>query len=310
MTPAFVLLAALAVDRFYGEWPGPWHPVVWMGRLQSALRRFAPRPAAPAFLYGAGMAFAGPLVFGGGSALLLDGFHALPVARFVVSVVLLKTAFSLRALEDAALTVPEALQAGDLGRAREDLRSLVSRDTSELPPPLLAAAAIESVAENLSDSFVAPLLFYAVAGVPGALVYRAANTLDAMIGYHGETEWLGKTAARLDDVLNLIPARLTALLLALAAPLCGLSARGAWRIWRRDGAVTESPNAGRPMAAMAGALGVELEKRGHYRLGAGSPLPEAGHVVRAVALVRTAAVLGTGVLFLLLVVPHVSLSTP
>jgi adenosylcobinamide-phosphate synthase len=114
---------------------------------------------------------------------------------------------------------------------------------------------------------VAPLLFFACFGVPGALAYRAVNTLDAMIGYHGRYEYLGKASARLDDLLNLVPARLTAALLLVAGALLGHDVRRGWRILRRDGGRTESPNAGRPMAAMAGLLGVRLEKQGHYRLG-------------------------------------------
>jgi adenosylcobinamide-phosphate synthase len=103
--------------------------------------------------------------------------------------------------------------------------------------------------------------------LPGAVFYRAANTLDAMIGYHGIYEWLGKTAARQDDLLNLVPARLTTLLILLAGWITGKDARRGWRVLRRDARKTESPNAGRPMATMAGLLGVELEKVGHYRLG-------------------------------------------
>src|SRR5262249_61854725 len=119
----------------------------------------------------------------------------------------------------AALDVRHALAGGRLHDARYALRSLCSRDASQLDPPLLVAAAIESVAENASDSFVAPLFYYALFGLPGAVFYRAVNTLDAMIGYHGRYEYLGKAAARLDDVLNFVPARLTAALL-LAARAC------------------------------------------------------------------------------------------
>jgi adenosylcobinamide-phosphate synthase len=123
------------------------------------------------------------------------------------------------------------------------------------------------VAENASDSFVAPVFFYALFGLPGAVFYRAVNTLDAMIGYRGRYEWLGKASARLDDALNWIPARITAALLLAGGAVMGLDARRGARILARDGALTESPNAGRPMAAMAGLLGVELTKAGHYRLG-------------------------------------------
>ncbi len=176
---------------------------------------------------------------------------------------------------------------------------IVSRDTSALPPELVAAAAIESVAENASDSFVAPVLAFAAFGLAGALAYRAANTLDAMIGYHGRYEHLGKAAARLDDLLNVVPSRLAAALIALASPFGGGDAVRAWRIARRDHGRTESPNAGWPMAAMAGALGVELEKVDHYRLGDPLEPPSASHLRRAVRIVLGAMALASGSALLL-----------
>jgi adenosylcobinamide-phosphate synthase len=286
-----VLGGALAMDALLGEPPARFHPVVWMGRLQRALRRWAPTQPRPAFLYGAGMAAIGPLVFGLGSAALIRALGHWPLVQIAVEVYLLKSAFAIRALATAAFEVRAALLQGDLAAARLALRSLVSRDTSALPAPLLAAAAVESVAENASDSLVAPLLYYALLGVPGALAYRAANTLDAQIGYHGETEWLGKAAARLDDLLNLVPARLTAALLVAASAICRASPLGALRVWWNDGSATESPNAGRPMAAMAGALGVQLEKIGHYRLGAPAPAPGPGEIAHSVAILVVACTL-------------------
>jgi adenosylcobinamide-phosphate synthase len=125
---------------------------------------------------------------------------------------------------------------------------------------------------------VAPLFYFALLGLPGAVAYRAVNTLDAMIGYRGRYEYLGKASARLDDALNFVPARLTALLLVIAGALSGLGAARGWRVLRRDGGATESPNAGRPMAAMAGLLGVVLEKPGHYRLGAPGAAPDAAAI--------------------------------
>jgi adenosylcobinamide-phosphate synthase len=294
-----VLCGALAMDAVAGEPPARFHPVVWMGRLLRFFRRWAPARPLPAFLYGAGMAALGPLLFGLGSAALIRPLERWPLAQIAVEIYLLKSAFAIRALAAAALDVRASLVKSDLAGARLALRSLVSRDTSSLPAPLLAAAAVESVAENASDSVVAPLLYFALLGVPGALAYRAANTLDAQIGYHGETEWLGKAAARFDDALNLLPARLTAALLVAASAICRASPLGALRIWWSDGSATESPNAGRPMAAMAGALGVQLEKIGHYRLGAPAPPPGPSEIAHSVAILVVAcalAVLGAAAL--------------
>jgi adenosylcobinamide-phosphate synthase len=288
-----ILLGALALDLVLGEPPSRLHPVVWMGRMQAALRRRAPERPLPAFLYGAGMATLGPCVFGGLSWLVLRHTHGL--AHWILAVFLLKSAFAVRALAMAGWSVSRPLVAGDLHAARAALAGLVSRDTKTLTAPLVAAAAVESLAENTSDSIVAPLVFYAIGGVPGALAYRAINTLDAMIGYRGELEWLGKAAARLDDLANLVPARLTALLLALAAPLGRGSLGRAVAVWARDRRMTESPNAGHPMAMMSGALGVELEKTGHYRLGAGLRAPAAADVDDAVRVMLGAAALAAAI---------------
>jgi adenosylcobinamide-phosphate synthase len=186
---------------------------------------------------------------------------------YPLSAVVLKSMFALRGLGKAAFAVRDALHAGDLTAARGALRSLCSRDPNELDEPLLVAAAVESVAENSSDSVVAPLLFYALFGLPGAVFYRAVNTLDSMIGYHGRYEYFGKASARLDDLFNYVPARLTALALLFGGALCRCDVRRGVFVLLRDGDKTESPNAGRPMAAMAGLLDVQLEKVGHYRLG-------------------------------------------
>ena len=250
MTPAahalVVLAGALALDFIAGEPPNRLHPVVWIGNFYRALRRRAPKRPAAAFVYGLAMALAGPLLFGGAAwgvvrALELAHAHMLVI---VVEIYLLKSALSVRMLGEAASAVARALADGDVSRARFGLRALVSRDTALLDEPLLAAAAVESVAENASDSVVAPLLFFAVGGVPAALAYRACNTLDAMIGYHGETEWLGKAAARLDDAANLVPARVTAALFVVASALVGASAAGAVRVWWRDGGAHREPERG------------------------------------------------------------------
>jgi adenosylcobinamide-phosphate synthase len=185
--------------------------------------------------------------------------------------------------------VESALRAGHLADARRLVGfHLVSRPTGELDADHVASAAVESAAENLTDAFVAPLLCYLAFGLPGAYAYRAINTADAMIGYRAERfEYFGKAAARLDDVLNIVPARLSALAIAAAARVAGGDARRAWRVMMRDHGRTASPNAGWTMSAMAGALGVALEKPGAYRLGDGS-LPGPGHIGRARRIARAA----------------------
>jgi adenosylcobinamide-phosphate synthase len=285
-----VLILALLVERFVGEYPNRWHPVVWMGTTIRAVERRA--PVRGQFAWGLGMAAILPTLF----AALGWGVSLVPVLDVVAGAFLLKACFAIRALGSAGDVVADAVDADDLPSAREGLRSLCSRDPSTLGFPELVAGATESVAENASDSIVAPLFWYAVAGLPGVLFYRTANTMDAMIGYHGRYEWLGKAAARLDDLLNLVPARLTALLILAGGAIRGRDARTGWRIMRRDARRTESPNAGWPMAAMAGLLGVVLEKPGHYRLGDGGGDLDGTTIRNAWAVVLAGLAVGAGFL--------------
>lgn len=277
---AVALVAALVLDLAFGEPPNAVHPVAWIGSLASWVLRAAPRGPRAQLGFGALVALGLPLLCVAAAAALIAVTARWPVVQLATAIALVKPSFALRALGDAGEQVRRALAGDDLAGARARLASLCSRDPAALDAPALAAATVESLAENTSDSFVAPLFYLAVLGVPGAVCYRAVNTLDAMIGYRGRYEYLGKAAARLDDALNLVPARITAGLFIAAAALTGRDAAGAWRVLVRDGGRTASPNAGRPMAAMAGLLDVTLDKPGHYRLGDGA--------APGVATIRTA----------------------
>lgn len=291
-----VLVLALLVDLVWGEPPIRIHPTVLIGRTIGAAERRAPAAdAAPAgqLAYGALMAAAIPAAWGALAWAVSSGLRELhPLLYLVAAAVLLKTTFSVRMLAREAARVGELLAAGELAAARRRMRALVSRETARMTAPQAAAGAIESVAENSTDSVVGPLLAFALFGLPGAVVYRAVNTLDSMIGYRGRYEYLGKAAARLDDLLNLVPARLTAALLWCAAALLpAMRAARSWRIaWAHRGR-TASPNAGWTMAAMAGALHVTLEKPGHYRIGDPAPLPDSGHIRQANRALYCAALL-------------------
>lgn len=271
---------ALGFDLL-GEPPAMWHPVVWYGKLIQRLEQAAPAQPLQQFFYGIGMlVLTTPIAWFPASAIhwfarrvrtgtILCGFP--PLSRFMLSALLegmtLKPFFAVRMLAEAGQQVRECLEQDDLVAARQALQALVSRDRSQLTAELVAAAAIESLAENLNDSVVAPFFYYLLFGLPGAATYRLLNTFDSMIGYHGRYEYLGKAAARVDDLLNFLPARLTALLIIACAPLFEGKRGNALRIWRRDAQKTASPNAGHPMAAAAGALGLQLEKVDYYSLG-------------------------------------------
>jgi adenosylcobinamide-phosphate synthase len=269
---------------------------VWIGRSVAWFERRAlerDRGRAAQFAAGAAMALGIPSTFAAAAWVAERRLGGSGLLGCFATAMLLKTTFALRALGRAANDVRKAVAEGRIDDARRGLRSLCSRDAAALGSDELLAAAVESVAENASDSFVAPVFWYAAFGLAGATFYRAVNTLDAMVGYHGRYEWLGKAPARLDDAMNWIPARITAWLLVAAGGIVGLDASRGMRILRRDGARTESPNAGRPMAAMAGLLGVELAKAGCYRLGDASERVRPAHVDRAWRAVVLAAALAT-----------------
>jgi adenosylcobinamide-phosphate synthase len=269
MEVLFIFLLALVLDFSAGEPPRPIHPVVWMGKLVSLLERIAFAHGARAqLIYGGLMSLVIVLVFVLPAYFSLSFLHNLnSIAYIFLSALLLKTTFAFRELRQTALKIRTLLTQDNLEKARDAVPALVSRDTQNMGKPELVSATIESGAENICDSFIAPLFYFLFLGVPGAIAYRVVNTLDAMIGYRGKYEYLGKFAAKLDDVLNFVPARISALLLVVAAYLYRKDGKNAWRIMLRDHGKTESPNAGWTMSAMAGALRTRLEKRGYYTLG-------------------------------------------
>jgi adenosylcobinamide-phosphate synthase len=183
----------------------------------------------------------------------------------VWQVLLAWTALATRSLLDEAQAVIRALEAGDLDLARRKLARIVGRDTADLDATEISRAVIETLAESACDGIVAPLFWLAAGGVRWAIAYKAINTLDSMIGHReAPYRYFGRAAAQLDDAVNFIPARLTALCIVAAAKFQGLDAGGARRIWRRDGDNHSSPNAGQSEAAMAGALGVQLGGQSFY----------------------------------------------
>ena len=306
---AGALWLALLVDRWFGEPPARWHPVVWIGRyLGWAGARIAPQGTQAGqgadiqrFVLGALAWSAGAIVTTGFAWWLqhwLLSWHAL-VAVLLMGL-LLKPLLAWRMLRDEVRAVETALQIS-LENGRAQLARLVSRDVSALDAQQVRESAIESLAENLNDSLVAPLCWFALLGLPGAVLYRYANTADAMWGYRGlragrDWTWAGKWAARADDVLSWLPARLTALLLALVRG--GLSWRALWAQAPR----TPSPNSGWPMAAMALALDVRLGKPGVYVLHESGRAPQAADTSRAVqlgerAVLLLALLLGLALLF-------------
>jgi len=292
---ASVLWLALCIDRRWGEPPVAIHPVVWIGHYLKACGRVTVRcPPALAFVLGAVAWAVGAVVAGamawGLQALTLRQLalaieqpglhHGLAALGLIAAMAwLAKSMLSWRMLTDEVGAVEAALQQS-LPAGRERLSWLVSRATASLSESQVRESAIETLAENLNDSVVAPIFWFVLLGLPGAAVYRFANTADAMWGYRGtyrgqHWEWAGKFAARADDALSWLPARLTGLLLMAVTGHCGLG-----RL-RREAGKTPSPNSGWPMAAMALALGVTLGKPGVYTLNASGCAPQARDICLA-----------------------------
>lgn len=238
-------------------------------------------------------------------ALALYALSSSWVIWALVSAIILKFSMALRLLVQTALRVAEALRDERLADARRLVGEIVRRPTGDLGPGLVSSAAIESLAENLVDGYTSPLTYYPILGPVGSLLQRTANTLDGAIGYKTpEYERVGKPAAYADTLLNYAPARLTALFIILLAPIVGGSIKGAISIWLRWRGATESFNAGHPIAAIAGALGVRLEKPGHYVINPGGREPTHEDIVKAVRLAVSVAVIYTLAVVALVLVLH------
>jgi adenosylcobinamide-phosphate synthase len=284
------LLAGVLADAIAGD-PGRGHPVALFGRAMTALEKhvYADRAAPGLAFTAAGVALAAvPPV----AATRLT--HDRPAARAAITAATTWAVIASRSLSAEANQIGAALIAGDIAAARAGLPSLCGRDPEGLDAAGITRAVVESVAENTSDAVVAPLIWGGLAGPPGLSGYRAVNTLDAMVGHHSPRyERFGRASARLDDVANWAPARVTALLAATCAPAVGGSPRMTWQTARADGPSHPSPNAGWCEAAFAGALGIRLggplsySGRTEHRpvMGAGSA-PHVTDIRRAIRLGR------------------------
>jgi adenosylcobinamide-phosphate synthase len=279
MVPSAVILAvgvlgaALIIDRVIGDPHSPYHPVALLGRfigwwgIPSSYRPGIQRVAGIAFWVATAGIFALPFYL---FSVIAPWYLYLALAPF-----LLKSCFAWRSLEEHTRAVSDALRNG-VDSGREKVKLLVSRDTAHLSREQILSAGYESMTENLTDSIISPLLYFSIFGLTGAAVYRAANTMDAMLGYRDERIRIGWFSARMDDILSFIPARVTALLLLMYFFRKG-TVSDAVRVMRRDGRKRPGFNGGIVMAAMAGGCGIRFEKPGVYVIGDGNrSLDEAG----------------------------------
>lgn len=294
-----VLFLALLSDIIFGEPPTFMHPVVWMGNLINFFVSRAPkRHRKPYGLFMA--AFCAGTALLAGLAILSFGEGLI---HLIIAAFFLKSTFSIRMLTVSALGIRKDLEGGNIEKVRSDLKTFVGRDTSKLNESQSASAVIESLAESFVDGILAPLFYFLLFGLPGALVYRMINTLDSMVGYKNKPfKEFGYASARLDDIANWMPARLSLLFIFMASIFFG-KPLGAVRTCIRDNGKTASPNSGWSMSAVSGALGVRLEKVGYHVLGDKYRNPEPFHIKNAVNIVSISSFLVIAGIFLIGKVP-------
>lgn len=287
------LVAGVGIDWAAGDPPNNYHPVAWLGRL---IAWATPRLKSGKNEKLRGIFFACSIV-----AMTALAAHLLTVAALAVagviglvitSALLLKVTVAIRGMEKHVNSILEHLFEGDISSARQSLSFIVRRSTESLDEQHILSAVIECIGESTVDGIAGPIFYYSLLGPAGAFGYRAINTLDSMVGYrdtyYNEIGWM---SARLDTAANYVPARLTAFLMIISSRMLGADWRSSLRILRRDHPNTESPNAGYPMATMAGALRVKLEKIGHYSLGDSSEPASIEKCKKALSIMKLTSVI-------------------
>jgi adenosylcobinamide-phosphate synthase len=289
-----ILLIALLIDIVFGEVPDKIHPTVWMGRVISSLKpRIRHTNPTVERLNGVLLALFVIVLFSFPIFLAVFWIRQLfgSVPYIVVAAVLLKMTFAVKCMRQYTIPIAHALEKDDVDEAKRLLPYIVRRDPAKLSQRHVISAAVESIAESITDGVTSPFFYFALFGVPGAFAYRVVNTLDSMVGYRDkEHANIGWFSANLDTLANYVPSRLTAMLMVTSAALLGENWRGSWRIIRRDRRSMTSFNAGWTIAAMAGALSTQLEKPGFYKLGDNDGLAPA-HIKRALRMMGVTVVL-------------------
>jgi len=270
MIPVIAALAGgIGLDYLLGDPPNKYHPVAWLGRL---IGWFVPRLKASRAEKASGTIFAIALVTSIGLLVHFLAYASMYLAGVaavaIVSALALKVTIAVRGMERHAKTIMTCLESGDLAGAHHNLSMIVRRKTDDLDEQHVLSATIECISESTVDGITGPIFYYSLLGPGGAFAYRAINTLDSMVGYKDDYyQDIGWMSARLDTIANYVPARITAFLMVVSAKILGADWKNSLHVLHRDHGKTFSPNAGYPMATMAGALRVRLEKVGHYALG-------------------------------------------
>ena len=305
-----VVTFALIFDLLLGDPKNKFHPTSWIGILIAKLVPFS-KNESPRIEKTSGIilvitvsAFVVVLL-----VLLYIGIQSLTVEpitliiSIIIGTLLLKSTIAIRGMEKHAMAVMDSIEKNDLDSARINLSMIVKRNTTNLDKNHLLSGTLESISENTVDGITGPLFYFTFFGIPGAFIYRIINTFDSMIGYKTDlfrnVGWFG---ANCDKVLNYLPARITSLLMVLGAMILGNNWKKSYHIMKRDARNTESPNAGYPMAALAGALGTRFEKIDHYSVGEGDIELTKSHLKSAIALMKVTSILFCGIFTIPLII--------
>ena len=297
---------AILIDLIFGDPKNRYHPTAWIGTLIAKFTTLA-KHQNPIFEKIGGVLIIVIissivilllLSLDFGISLIFTDYISL-VVSVLVGIMLLKSTIAIRGMEKHAINVLESLENNNLNMARNHLSMIVKRNTTNLDKNHVLSGVLESISENTVDGITGPMFYYAFFGLPGAFFYRIVNTADSMIGYKNDLfKNLGWFTATCDTILNYIPSRLTGLMMIISAAILHNNWRHSYKIMMRDGKKTESPNAGYPMAALAGALETKFEKINHYKLGDGEIILTKQHVISAINIMKLTSILFFGIIII------------
>ena len=300
-----ILSLAFLIDLVFGEVPDRIHPTLWMGKVTAYFKsKLKNENSRVEKINGVLLCLLLIVLFVIPVYFMLFWVHEffgwLPY--IVASAIILQTTFAIKCMKQYTLPVADSVEKGDYDRARQLLPFIVRRNPTELTKRHIISAAVETIAEGTTDGITSPFFYFALFGVPGAVAFRVVNTLDSMVGYkdldHINIGWF---SAKMDTIANYIPSRLTAILMMLSALLLRENWRKSWRILQRDRKNTASHNAGWTISTMAGALNIQLEKPGFYKIGDNNDLSPT-HIIKALRImVLTATLFGVSIILPLLV---------
>jgi adenosylcobinamide-phosphate synthase len=289
-----IFVLAFLIDLVFGELPDRIHPTLWMGKITDYLKpRLKNENPSVEKINGVLLCLLLITLFAVPAYLVLFWVRGLLgwLPYILASAIILKTSFAIKCMRQYTLPVADAVEKGDYDRAKQLLPFIVRRSPKELTERHILSAAVETIAEGTTDGITSPFFYYALFGVPGAVAFRVVNTLDSMVGYKDKEHInIGWFSAKMDTIANYVPARLTAVLMTLAAFLLKENWRESWRILQRDRNNTASVNAGWTISAMAGALNIQLEKPDHYKIGDSNGLSPT-HIKKALRVMTLTAIL-------------------